>query len=1078
MKSILRQIILSVALVVCTGQLHSQQRADSLNIQPPNRNAVKDSISESEKEDIIVEYELTAQGDTLYRYIRKAFDFGDIYNEAPKKLYDEEAVQMRRNIGNKTGAATMEKSSSVDLGKYIGKIPFSEGITPSGGKTYSVPITTAPVNSSAPQISIAYNSQAGNGVAGYGWNLAGTSAITVTGKTIHYDGITAPVDLSKPGECVFALDGTRLVNNTGSLTEYQYETAQGFVLVKKHLYGANVAYFTVAYPNGSKAIFGFTNNTQMKHIYPIKEITDIKGYKINFDYIESGNNYYLTKVSYGGKTTATHQAEIQFNYTDRTDFTRAYIATIPISQNKLLKSIVSRNKINGVLHELCTYSLTHALSDNVQRLTQIDCTSGSSSLNPLRFSYEHYYDAQPGYLTREYSQFISSYFSSTSGAQPVYVRGKFIKNKFGDGLITFPGKFSAYTKIGEKVKKFLGIVTGRYAIYGSGYPADQDILIAPGLTFYSETQTIKTEEGFQTIQAVDVNGDGVDEIVKVNFNGTYQGNTTLKITVYTYSGSTFSPQSFNVTVAGEVNNQNETWSPMSRIYLFGDFKGTGKTQLLTVTHNQAFTGQSMTSYFALIDLETRTKLSETSLFSVGFSDDRHIYPLDMDGDGKMELCYATSSGMDVYGLSGNNFTKLYTTGSINRSQFNKNPVLGDLNADGKVDILVPPNESYQNTQWTELPVWAPHHCPFCGGLEPITGMYDTNCRHCGQNLQQYYTNNPYAARCRECSNQLQSCGGGYDPYNPQPGYPGGPDGNGSLCCSTHGSMIMGEVDLGYVNNGNNWTAYLSTGKGFASSTMSIVNKEWGEQYLLMDINSDGNADLIRVKNNQVSLFLNKNGVIQSTLASSVSIPNGTKILPSNVCNYYSMSHFIAIEDAEVNCYRYTKDNSKANLLTTLTDSYGNRYTNGYSGMTETSGNYYATSTYRSYPYFSLIAPLNLLRSSDIYTGSYTPVKRYYYSYYGAVMHRTGLGFAGFEKVVTNEYVENITVEEIRDPQLFGVTTRVDSPYKTVYYSYSQDYFTNKKNNPRMTYTSETDKLTRIIHEEHFPFSLPLFSSVG
>ncbi len=286
----------------------------------------------------------------------------------------------------------------------------------------------------------------------------------------------------------------------------------------------------------------------------------------------------------------------------------------------------------------------------------------------------------------------------------MYVRGKFIKNKFWDGLITFPGTFSTYTKTGERVKKFLGIVTGRYEIYGSGYPADQNILIAPGLSFFSNTQTIKTEEGFQTIQAVDVNGDGVDEIVKVNFNGTNQGNTILKITTYTHSGASFSSQSFNVSVIGEVNNRNETWSPMSRLYFFGDFKGTGKAQLLTVTHNKTFTGQDMTSYFALIDLETKTKLSESSLFSVGFSDGNYIYPLDMDGDGKMELCYATSSGMDVYGLSENIFTKLYTTGSINRSQFNKNPVLADLNADGKIDILVPPNESYQDTQWTELPI--------------------------------------------------------------------------------------------------------------------------------------------------------------------------------------------------------------------------------------------------------------------------------------------------------------------------------------------------------------------------------------
>lgn len=454
-NNILHLSLLLLAFFVNTTQIRSQYVTDSLRISPTAEQA-----AEQKNEDIIVEYEITAAGDTVFHYKRKPFDFGVIYNGAPKRIYSEEAGLMYRGVAvRKAMMATVQGASSLDFGKDIGKIPFTEGMTPSGGKTYSIPITTDPVSSSAPQISIAYNSQSGNGVAGYGWNLAGISAITVTGKTIHYDGITAPVDLSKPSECVFALDGARLVNNTGSLTAYQYETAQGFVLVKKHLYGTNVAYFTVAYPNGSTATFGFTNNTDMKYVYPITEITDIKGYKINFDYIESGNNYYLTKVSYGGKTTATHQAEILFNYVDRIDFTTAYISALPISANKLLKSVVSRNKVNGAWQELCTYRLTHELND-VQRLTQIDCTSGSSSLNPLRFSYGHYYDHQSGQLTREYSQFLSSYFSSSSAASPVYVRGKFIKNKFGDGLITFPGTFSTYKKQEKELRNFLALLQG------------------------------------------------------------------------------------------------------------------------------------------------------------------------------------------------------------------------------------------------------------------------------------------------------------------------------------------------------------------------------------------------------------------------------------------------------------------------------------------------------------------------------------------------------------------------------------------------------------------------------------------
>jgi hypothetical protein len=75
--------------------------------------------------------------------------------------------------------------------------------------------------------------------------------------------------------------------------------------------------------------------------------------------------------------------------------------------------------------------------------------------------------------------------------------------------------------------------------------------------------------------------------------------------------------------------------------------------------------------------------------------------------------------------------------------------------------------------------------------------------------------------------------------------------------------------------------------------------------------------------------------------------------------------------------------------------------------------------------------------------NYRPVKQYYYTWYGAVAHKTGLGFSGFEKVKTIEYVQNITVEEERDPLLFGVTIKVDSPFGTANYYYTRNEGSNR-----------------------------------
>ena len=82
---------------------------------------------------------------------------------------------------------------------------------------------------------------------------------------------------------------------------------------------------------------------------------------------------------------------------------------------------------------------------------------------------------------------------------------------------------------------------------------------------------------------------------------------------------------------------------------FGDFLGTGKNQLLTISHNKTFMGDNVTSWFSLIDLDKKAKVSETSLFPLDYN--AHVFPLDVDGDGKMELCHHVDAGWDVYTYS-------------------------------------------------------------------------------------------------------------------------------------------------------------------------------------------------------------------------------------------------------------------------------------------------------------------------------------------------------------------------------------------------------------------------------------------
>ena len=1000
-----------------------------------DKQSVIDSIVKPEK-NLVIEREVTPKGDTIYRYKYQAVDLGPIEDKAPTILYKEEPKRALRS------AMPALQSVAEKGNHYVGKIPFTEGVTPTGGKTYAIPILTAPCKGQAPQVAIAYNSQGGNGTAGYGWNVTGASAINVVGKTIHYDGQTAAVDLSKPAECAFALDGVRLVRNTGTLKQYDYETSQGFVLVKKHLANGEIAYFTVAYPNGNTATFGFKNNTKTQPAYPITEMVDRNGYKINFEYTVSGNCHFLSRIAYGGRSEAEHTAEMLFNYEARKDFTTVYLSGVALAADKLLKSVVSRNKVGNTFEELCTYRLSHELKD-VSQLVQIGCSSGGVEMAPLKFGYAYRNTIDSGTLQCEAKLVLSKYFKNSYNDNPLYIRGKFVKDHYSDGLVTMPNKYSPYTVLSQ-----IKIAGANIAILcGSGYPADQDILIAPGLSFYNTMRKIKTESGFQTIQAADVDGDGVDEIVKVNFGDNSKDNTQLRISTYTCNDLGMKPTVFNIALNGVFRLSEIFYSPMSREYFFGDFLGTGKAQLLAISHDKTLMGHDVTSWFSLIDINGKAKISETTLFS--FGPRSTVFPLDVNGDGRMELCHHVDAGWDVYTYSTaqNRFTKLYELRGKNAPPEYSN-VFGDINGDGKMDILNPPTESYHSYSDRYLAVWAPPFCPKCRNADPIPSYHLTNCVHCSENLKNYYEMYPSEARCIVCHSMLRM-GDWFAP---------------TLSCPDHGKVVNIKVDDGYVDNGNKWRLYLSTGKGFDLIDMPIINHERSDRYLLADINQDGLADLVCIRDSTMRLYINHNGKISSIAEGSLAVAHKLSLLPLNVCNPNGMSHLVSIEKGEVSCYSFTNNSVKSNLLTNFIDSYGLKHTNEYRNIIEENGTYQPSRIKRTYPYCNLIAPVFLLSVNNVYNGN-EPIRGNDYLYEGAVIHRTGLGFVGFETTYVEDVVTHTFTRERHDVERLGVTTRTETRDRDVDLYYANTNFTAAKTcNPVLKRSVETNKLTGVKKE--------------
>ncbi|MFI3240184.1 MAG: SpvB/TcaC N-terminal domain-containing protein [Bacteroidales bacterium] len=184
---------------------------------------IADSLRNEDK--LLIDTIYMESGDTIYRYYYNRYDYGEISILPSQHLDNNDEI-------NSSGVAALmniSTTNSIDNSKYVGEIPYQEAVTPSGAKVYSVPIVTAPICAEPPQVNVSYNSQTGNGVAGYGWNISGLSSISVVPKNNYYDEEVSAIDLSDESKCVYALDGVRLVNNIGDLSnEYQYENSSRF----------------------------------------------------------------------------------------------------------------------------------------------------------------------------------------------------------------------------------------------------------------------------------------------------------------------------------------------------------------------------------------------------------------------------------------------------------------------------------------------------------------------------------------------------------------------------------------------------------------------------------------------------------------------------------------------------------------------------------------------------------------------------------------------------------------------------------------------------------------------------------
>lgn len=280
----------------------------------------------------------------------------------------------------------------------VGSTVLNTDVSPTGAATFNIPLTIAPGHGLIqPEISIAYNSQSNNGVAGFGCGITGLSVISRVPGDIYHDG--KATGLKYDSGDMLSIDGQRLMLISGAQGQegsvYRIESdPKTEIVIKDGDYGL---YFEVTTADGRCVTYGNTYQSRQRvwngeivcSAWYADHAEDVLGNFADYEYTQDNNTVYISRIIYGkNKNVKSLQIPnvIDFSYEARPDRQKYFIEQTAAEMALRLKSVVTRRRGYVLRKYILGYNDTADMSaTKFSRLVSVtEENEAGEQLNPSR----------------------------------------------------------------------------------------------------------------------------------------------------------------------------------------------------------------------------------------------------------------------------------------------------------------------------------------------------------------------------------------------------------------------------------------------------------------------------------------------------------------------------------------------------------------------------------------------------------------------------------------------------------------------------------------------------------------------